>query len=191
MIAALYIALVLGTGGLYWLLGTRNIGEIFSIYDVWFLGAMLITTIAVARNPDASRARALGVLWLIYAIYWANDFADLPESTVAIANTAVAGWFILTMQERWEWLCALCFALMPFPAWASEIGLWPGYDECGPGFMPMCGPVAVFVLGLIAVMSLGLASDDGGGIRARDGRSVRSWLAKPSPIFGPAFRRRH
>jgi hypothetical protein len=191
VIAGLYIALVLATGGLYLLLGTRRIGELFSIYDVWFFGAMLICSFAVFRSPDAGRMRALGVLWLIYATYWANDLADLPESTVAIANTAVAGWFILTMQERWEWLCALCFALMPFAGWTAEIGLWPGYDACGPGFMPLCGPVAIAVLGLIAVMSLGLASDDGGGSRARDSRSVRAWLARPSPIFGPAFRRRH
>ena len=190
MIAGLYIALVLATGGLYWLLGTRRIGEFFSVYDVWFFGAMLITTLAVVRSQDAARLRALGVLWLIYATYWANDLADLPESTAAIANTAVAGWFILTMQERWEWLCAMCFALMPFAGWSAEIGLWTGYDDCGPGFLPMCGPVAIAVLGLIAVMSLGLASDDGGGARARDGRSRRSWLAGPSPIVGPAFRRR-
>jgi hypothetical protein len=191
MIAALYMVVVLATGGLYWLLGTRNIGEIFSIYDVWFFGAMVITSLAVALRPEPAYLRALGVLWLIYATYWANDFADLPESTVAIANTAVSAWFILTMRERWEWLCALCFALMPFAAWSAEIGLWPGYDECGSGFLPGCGPVAVFVLGLIAVMSLGLASDDGGGIRARDGRSIRSWLARPSPILGLAFRRWH
>ena len=188
MMAVIYIVLVLATGGLYWLLGTRRIDEIFSVYDVWFFGAMLVTTFAVARNPDAARAKALGVLWLIYATHWANDFADLPESTAAIANTAVSAWFILTMRERWEWLCALCFALMPFAAWFAEIGLWPGYDECSPGFMPMCGPFAVFVLGLLAVMSLGLASDDGGGIRARDGRFIRSWLARPSPILGLARR---
>ena len=190
MITALYMALVLATGGLYWLLGTRNIGDYFSIYDIWSLGAMLVTTFAVARSPEAARVRALGVLWLIYATWWANDFADLPESTAAIANTAVAAWFILIMQERWEWLCAMCFALMPFAGWAAEIGLWPGYGECGAGFLPPCGPVAVFVLGLIAVMSLGLASDDGGGARARDGRSRRSWLARPAPVSGPAFRRR-
>ena len=190
MIAALYIALVLATGGLYWLLGTRRIGEIFSIYDVWFFGAMLITSFAVLRRPDAVRVRALGVLWLIYATYWANDLADLPESTVAIANTAVSAWFILTMRERWEWLCALCFALMPFAAWSAEIGLWPGYDQCGPGFLPLCGPVAIFGLGLIACMALGLSADDGGGARARDGRSFRIWLRRPSPILGLAFRRR-
>ena len=191
MIAALYIALVLATGGLYWFLGTRNIGEIFSIYDVWFFGAMVITSLAVALRPEPAYLRALGVLWLIYATHWASDLADLPESTVAIANTAVSAWFILTMRERWEWLCALCFALMPFAAWSAEIGLWSGYDECGAGFLPFCGPVAVFVLGLIAVMSLGLASDDGGGIRARNGRSVRSWFGRPSPILGLAFCRWH
>lgn len=190
MIAALYIALVLGVGGLYWSLGARNIGEIFSIYDVWFFGAMLICSAAVARRPDAARWRALGVLWSIYAIYWANDLADLPELTAAFANTVASAWFIMTMRERWEWLCGMCFALMPFAAYAAEIGLWPGYDECGPGFLPLCGPVAIFVLGLIAVMSVGLASDDdGGGARAGIGDSVRAWLGRPSPILGLAYRR--
>ena len=189
MIAALHSALVLAVGGLYWLLGTRNIGEMFSIYDIWFFGAMLIASVAVLRRPEPARLKALGVLWLVYATYWANDLANLPESTVALANTAVAAWFILTMRERWEWLCALCFALMPFAAAGAEAGLWPGDGQCGPGFLPPCGPVAILILGLIACLSLGLAADDGSGRRA--GRHpFGAWLGRRAPIMGLACRRR-
>lgn len=189
MIAALYMVVVLATGGLYWLLGTRNIGEIFSIYDVWFLGTILVTSLAVALRPEPAHLRALGVLWLIYATWWAADLADFPEWAFAFAHNCVALWFIMTMRERWEWLCALCFALKPIGPWAAAMGYWPGYGECGPGFLPFCGPVFVFVLGLVACFCIGLSADDDGGYSARDGRFIRRWLGRPSPIGGLAFRR--
>lgn len=193
MIASLYSIIVLASGVAYMAMGTRVIienGLRITIYDPWFFGTMLVTSFAVWRCPDSARWRALSVLWAIYAVYWANDLAELPEATAAFANVMVAGWFILTMQERWEWLIGLMFALMPSMALAAEFGLWPGYGQCGPGFLPLCGPVSIFGLGLVACYSLGLASDDGDGARASFRDIVSYWLGRPAPVAGILFRQR-
>ncbi len=156
----------------------------FTIYDLSYLLVTIITTIAVVARGSRERREAMGVLWAVYIWYWINDMGGLPESTAAMANVAVGAYFILTMQERWQWLAGFCFALMPTFTFAAGIGLMPGYGQCGPAFLPFCMPIALWALGIIATMAVGLASDD--GVVEREDRSdpVGAWLAGRSPVVG-------
>ena len=169
----------------YLLTGRHSLTDDVNIFHVWFFATLLATSWAVWRGGDKPRQEALGVLWLIWAVWWVNDLADLPEHTAAFANLAVGLYFIAVAQERWQLICGLCFPAMTLGVAAAELGAIPGYGECGPRFLDVCGPDIAFLLGLVACYALGFSADDMGRVRHH---GVWHWLGRPSPV-GIIYRR--